>query len=110
MFTVLNIQKDTTKLSYSWWFVVLTTFIVYLFIFKFWRDTADWQFKNLEKGKDYQLNRLKDHVYLIRGIPKNIDPETGSEHVYRILHQYFKDELVDFQIVGNYNSKYAKGT
>jgi hypothetical protein len=52
MITILNIQSDEVKLSYSYAFVTIISFIVYLQIFMFWRSTANWSDINFEKGED----------------------------------------------------------
>lgn len=111
MITILNIQTDKFKLCGSYGFVILTSIIAYIQIFRFWRQTSIWGEKNFEKGLDMYFSELKNYVVLIKGIPETIDPIKGSLEIKRILtrpqpsstqnEQFsYQNQLVDFKIVG----------
>ena len=109
MITILNIQSDEKKLAYSYAFVTVVSCVVYFQIFKFWRDTSVWNDINFERGEDMYFSQLQNHVVFIRGIPKNINPVTGSDEIKRILKRTFQNQLIDFKIVGQHNDLYILG-
>ena len=110
MITILNIQRDDSKLLLSYAFVYLTTFIAYFFTFRFWRQTTVWRHHSVEKGEDAHYSVLKNFVVLVRGIPQNLDPECESTAIKRILTRTYMDQLIDFKIVGQYAELHLLGT
>jgi hypothetical protein len=109
MLTMLNIQSDKQKLLISYFSIYLTTMICYVIQFKFWRTTSVWGDINFEKGMDAYFSELKNYVVMVRGIPKNLHPEIASVELKRTLQKTYKDQLVDFKIVGEYKELHMLG-
>lgn len=99
---MLNIQSDKGKLLVSYFSVFVTSLICYAVQFKFWRKTSVWGDLNFEKGMDAYFSELKNYVVMVRGIPKNLDPQIASVELKRTLQKTYGDQLVEFKIVGEY--------
>lgn len=50
-----------------------------------------WRHHSVEKGEDAHYSVLKNFVVLVRGIPKNLDPECESTAIKRILTRTYMD-------------------
>jgi len=110
MFTILNVQSEEMKMTVAFCFVILTSLIVYLQVFKFWRETYVWKEKNFEIGKDAAFSNLHKYCLLIRGVPSSLEPEKTSQEIERIIQRTYSDRLVAFKVVGDYNTLHALGT
>ena len=72
-------------------------------MFKFWRETSSWADINFEKGMDIYYSELRNYVVLVRGIPRNLNPDSESTAIKRILKRTYQNQLIDFKIVGEYS-------
>ena len=118
-FTILNIQNDTGKMTIAYAMVMLTTVIVYLQIFCFWKTTYSWRDKTFVYGEDAKLGMLHKYAVMVRGIPKNLTPEEAGDNIKRILNAQKWNKLIDkagdeqkiveVLVVGDYKQIYSMG-
>ena len=56
------------------------------------------------RGEDAQFGDFHKYSILIRGIPRNLDPNEASENIKRILNrqQMVKGKIIDVKVVGDY--------
>ena len=110
-FTILNIQSNPTRMTIAFIFVIFTTLVVYLQIFCFWKRTYNWKEKDFVRGEDAQYGDFHKYSILIRGIPKNLDPQDASENIKRILNRQndIRGKIIDVKVVGDYRIQYSMG-
>ena len=110
-FTILNISTDKNKMTFAYIMVMVTSLIVYLQIFCFWKNTYSWKDRNFGHGEDAKFSNFHQYSILIRGIPKNLDPIDAGQHIKRILNRQpsCKGKIIDVKVVGDYKELYAMG-
>jgi hypothetical protein len=86
-------------------FTIVTTIIMYISIFCFWRGTNTWG-----KGKKYQLDdkgysQLHMHCLLLKGIPRHMAPGEARRHIKRILNMVegIEDKIYAVNVVEDFN-------
>ena len=110
-FTILNIQSNPTRMTFAFIMVIFTTLVVYLQIFCFWKRTFNWKEKDFVRGEDAQFGDFHKYSILIRGIPRNLDPNDASENIKRILNKQhdIQGKIIDVKVVGDYRIQYSMG-
>jgi len=86
-FTILNVKEAPDKLMISYIFTVLTTIVMYVSIYCFWRGTRTW-FKKTKKHEidDMGYSQLNMHCLLLKGIPTHMSPREAQSHIKRVLN------------------------
>jgi len=105
------------KIAYA--MVMLTTAIVYLQSFCFWKTTYSWRDKTFVYGEDAKFGMLHKYSVMVRGIPKNLTPEEAGDNIKRILNAQKwnrlidkasdEQKIVDVLVVGDYKQIYSMG-
>lgn len=98
-FTILNLTTDTTMLVIPYVFTIVTTLIMYIFIFFFWRVTHSYDYAAPDRLDDQGYSQLHRHVLLLKGIPKNIAPHEANWMIKQTLN------LVEIHIKDDDSSK-----
>lgn len=97
-FTILNVTNDGQKLIVPYLFTIVTTLIMYVSIFCFWKGTRSWSFSNKHHLDDKGYSQLHKNVLLLKGIPRHIDPEEANRHIKRALNMVEGLEGSIFQV------------
>ena len=66
-------------------FTILTTIIMYISIFCFWRGTRTG-FDYGSQLNDMGYSQLHKHCLLLKGIPRHMAPSEANRHIHRILN------------------------
>ena len=89
VFTILNITSSPTKLLVAYIFTIVTTIVMYISIFCFWRGTHTWFDSHGRYNRDLNdmgYSQLHNHCLLLKGIPRHMAPSEAQRHIKRILN------------------------
>lgn len=109
IFTILNIQNDGSRLTISYFFVLLIAIIVYIQIFKFWRSAHLLKNTHYEKGDDLFYKTIPDYCLKVTGIPVSLQPDQAEKEIKQLLKPLIGDALVQFKIVGEFTQLWTLG-
>ena len=105
-FTILNVKEEDGKLLVAYVFTIITTIVMYISIFCFWRGTRTWfDFSGKHAKDDKGYSQLNKHCLLLKGIPKNMSPKEARRHIKRVLNKVagMKDKVYEVKVVEEFN-------
>ena len=105
-FTILNVTEEDGKLLVAYVFTIITTIVMYISIFCFWRGTRTWfDFSGKHAKDDKGYSQLNKHCLLLKGIPKNMSPKEARRHIKRVLNKVagMKDKVYEVKVVEEFN-------
>lgn len=106
-FTILNVVNEDAKLLVAYSFTVITTIVMYISIYCFWRGTRTWfDFSGKHEKDDMGYSQLNKHCLLLKGIPKHMSTKEATRHIKRMLNKVdglHKDKVYDVKVVEEFD-------
>jgi len=86
-------------------FTIVTTIIMYISIFCFWRGTNSYLTSKKHQIDDKGYSQLHMHCLLLKGIPRHMAPGEARRHIKRILNMVegIEDKIYSVNVVEDFN-------
>ena len=72
-------------MGWAYFLVAFTSVLYYVQIFKAWREVELWKDRNFDKGEDALYGAIPNHIFMIRGIPRHLNPYKSANKIKKIL-------------------------